>query len=162
MEQAPRFSLFPWSPPSPGARRWGAPKPARLGAPAHGAASPQLPWRGAGCRVRRVAEASPRTPCPFDSRTGERHVPNRIGVPAPGRRGAPVFPLRTLVLRIGSELPFPGPSLAAPAEDLTCAGSWPPPLRCQLHQPAAERRAPLGRIRLPPSALALVFDSARL
>lgn len=76
-----------WSPPSPGARRGGAPSLSASGS------SPRRRLSAtpvAGSRVQRVAEASPRTPCPFDSRTGERHVPTRIGVPAPGRLGAPV------------------------------------------------------------------------
>lgn len=78
-----------WSPPSPGARRGGAPSLLASGS------SPRrrLPATPvARSRVRGVAEASPRIPVPSIPGQGERRVPTRIGVPAPGRWGSPVRP----------------------------------------------------------------------
>lgn len=129
------------SPPSPGARPRGAPRLSASGS------SPRrrLPATPvAGNPVRRASEASPGTRCPFDSRTGETRVSTADRRPRarepPSARGAPALSCGS-----GAGSSLPGPGWAAPAEDLTCAGSWLPLAAC------TSSLTPRGALRWDPS-----------
>lgn len=140
------------SPPSPGCSPRGRPQLIRVGL--QPTAPPPCNSRGRepGANVGLRPRPAPACPFRFPDRGERAGSPTRIGVPrtgigvpAPGRRGTR-GPLAAALPRCPADperppLPRPrGPGWAAPAEDLTCPGSWPPP-RCLLHQPDAERRA---------------------
>lgn len=114
------------SPPSPGARPGGAPSLSASGSSPR-RRLPATPVTGS--RVRRAAEASPGTRCPFESRTGEDtgpHPDRRPRTRAPGNPPPPpLAELSGCPADPGSSPP--GPGWAAPAKDLTCAGCRLPP-----------------------------------
>lgn len=155
--------------------RWSRPR---------GPASPEVPAQP-GCSPRGRPQLvrvglQPTAPPPRNSRGREPGATCRGGLawhplslrfpdrgdtgPHPDRRprtralGNPPCRSRSsrVVLRIPSGLLSPGPWLG-------CSGQGPNLCRlpaapcCPLHQPDAERRAPLGRIRLPPSARVLAL-----
>lgn len=77
------------SPPSPGARPGGAPSLSASGSSPR-RRLPATPVTGS--RVRRAAEASPGTRCPFESRTGEDTGPHPDRRPRTRAPGNPPLP----------------------------------------------------------------------